>query len=75
MTNSEIETVLEEIIALTAKTPDQVASLVERTDLGPGMFGDRPSDAREIAQSLRQDAAKLRESLGNRIENGALNAL
>jgi hypothetical protein len=75
VTNSEIETVLKKIIALTAKTADQVASLVERTDLGPGMFGDRPSDAREIAQSLRQDAAKLRESLGNRMESGVSNAL
>lgn len=65
MTNAELEIVLKDIAALVAKTAVATAGLVERTIPNDGVFGDRDSSGtKQTVKELRQDARKLRESLG-----------
>jgi hypothetical protein len=65
MTNAEIEIVLKDMAALVAKTAETTANLEEKTIPQPDVFGNPDlSGKRETVRELRQDALKLRESLG-----------
>jgi hypothetical protein len=65
MTNAEIEIVLKDIAALVAKTALVTADLAQKDIPNVGLFADHDySDARQTVRELRQDAGKLRESLG-----------